>query len=441
MPPHHVIRRRRWLILTLYSLVGVLNFGMWLTFATLPMETTSAFEDVQPWMASLLSVVVGFGYLLGAVPAGRVLTATTGLRSAMLWASWINLSGSLLRCLGGVLRSFWAVFSGQLLVGIAQPFFMAAPAQLSKEWFPSREHGLATSIGILSQVLGQALIFLIGPAVASLPVLLASQLVASALLLCAIWWLFLSSHSPPRELPPTAPDSSTREAPNEGLLVARALPCWHRLPCSHRLLHSRSFGVLAFTSAVLIGTFWTLSTELEHLLLPLGYTEQEIGYIGFTFIGSGMLGLLCAGPALDRTHAYQSLTNACAVGASLSGLALVAVAAPSNFGPLMLVCALLGFWLTAIQAVALETAAEITFPLAESASSGLIFGAAVGVYCTLPFVIDALLDRVGVVAILWAHFAVLAASSVVLAICFRPTYVRTRMEATHEIEPAPITPA
>ena len=38
-------------------------------------------------MADLLSVIVGFGYLVGALPAGHVLAGEGGLRRGMLWAS------------------------------------------------------------------------------------------------------------------------------------------------------------------------------------------------------------------------------------------------------------------------------------------------------------------------------------------------------------------
>ena len=368
----------RWAMLGIYSFVGVLNFGMWLTYATLPTATDLAFHGMRAWMANLLSVIVGFGYLVGAVPAAKVLAREEGgLRRGMVWASLIALVSGGLRWLGGGLRSFWLVLLGQLLVGIAQPFFMAAPAQLSMEWFPAREHGLATSIAILSQVLGQAAIFLLGPAVASLPTLVVGQAVASAVMLALVWLFFSDA---PAATPPL--DKSVVSL-GKGVLVPtkfsdapQAPPDVPDAPSS--LLRTRDFTVLTVASGTLIGAFWTFCTVVGHLLLPLGFSETQIGYIGFSFIGSGMAGLLCVGPLMDKTKAYRGLMLACAWASALTSLALLRVTSVAFFVPLLLVCGVLGFWLTAIQSVAVETAAEITYPVSESSSTGIIFGVAVG---------------------------------------------------------------
>ena len=108
----------------------------------------------------------------------------------------------------------------------------------------------------------------------------------------------------------------------------------------------------------------------------------------FVFIGSGMAGLLSAGPAMDATRRYATLMRVCVWAAAASALALVPVMAASNLLPLLLVCGTLGFVLTAVQAVALETAAQISYPVGESTSSGIVFGLAVAVYCCLPFLVD-----------------------------------------------------
>ena len=363
-------------------------------------------------MGNLLSVIVGFGYLAGALPAGLVLrNAQGGLRRGMLWASCLNLISGALRCVGGGLRSFWCVFLGQLLVGVAQPFFMAAPAQLSAEWFPAREHGQATSIAILSQVLGQAVIFLIGPSVGSLTLLVSGQAVASAALLLLIWFLFGESPLPTVTGPTAVTSGGAADMNMNKNADVDAKP-------SIPLMLNRDFGVLSLVSAVCIGAFWTLCTIIGHVLMPLGYSEEAIGVLGFSFIGFGMAGLLVAGPLMDRTKAFRSLMLACVWAASLSSVALMKAAVPSNFPPLLAACSVLGFWLTAIQAVALETATEISFPTPESTSSGVIFGAAVGVYCALPFLALRLTPR----AVLSAQCALFTAMALLLSVCFRPEF-------------------
>ncbi len=403
-------RKRRWLILGLYSAVSILNFGMWLTYATLPTATSASFAGYQLWYGHALGIIVGFGYLVGAVPAGKVLAgAGGGLRSGMLWASAINVLSAVLRWAGGASRSFWLALTGQALVGIAQPFFMAAPVQVSTEWFPKREQGVATSVAIMSQVLGQAAIFLVGPAVGALEPLILAQGVGSVALMLLVWRMFIQSdyRTDGCEI------QSYDDGPDEGDAAPSA---------------SRQFGLLTVASGACIGAFWTFCTIIGQLLLPLGYTEAQIGYVGFSFIASGMAGLLCAGPVMDATRAYRKLMLACVWAASVSGLALIGVASAANFIPLIGVCSVLGFWLTAIQAVALETAAEITYPMEESTSSGVIFAVAVGVYCVLPF----LVMKAGLRTVLWGQFGLFAATSLLLTKFFRPRYVRSeRLEACY----------
>jgi hypothetical protein len=194
---------RRWLMLTLYSLVAMLNFGMWLTYASLPVQAAEAFPEA--WMGDSLSVVVGLGYLLGAVPAGRVLSSSSpgGLRRGLLYASILAVISGVLRWFGGLERSdnlppfappppppspsppppspalpgqsyahaltgmrvnednplpdpamqrYSLVLVGQLLVGLAQPFFMAVPrAAIRTASWPFQQRSCAaaeTRVGI-----------------------------------------------------------------------------------------------------------------------------------------------------------------------------------------------------------------------------------------------------------------------------------------------------
>lgn len=131
-----------------------------------------------------------------------------------------------------------------------------------------------------------------------------------------------------------------------------------------------------------------LLSDLPSTPHPPRYTEAQAGLVEFVFIGSGMAGLLSAGPAMDATRRYATLMRVCVWAAAASALALVPVMAASNLLPLLLVCGTLGFVLTAVQAVALETAAQISYPVGESTSSGIVFGLAVAVYCCLPFLVD-----------------------------------------------------
>ena len=139
---------KRWLMLVLYASIAMTNFGMWLTYASTPSD--HPFNGANAYLIDLLAVIVGFGYLIGAPVAGWMLQ-NHGLRLGMVVASVLNAAAGVLRWLGSLSGEYWPILLGQLLIGIAQPFFMSSAVQLSMDWFPPRERATATSLGILSQ--------------------------------------------------------------------------------------------------------------------------------------------------------------------------------------------------------------------------------------------------------------------------------------------------
>lgn len=436
---------RRWLMLGIYGLTAILNFAMWLTYACVS-EAEIAFDHSSLYLVNLLGVVCGFGYLVGAPPAGLVLRSKGGLRTGMLWAAAFNAVAGILRWLGGRLHLYWLALGGQLAVGLSQPFFMSAPAQLAMECFPPRERATATSLGILSQVAGQALIFVVAALAPSLQVLVQAQAACGLGLLVLTAGSFrptalarMSSAtssaaavsstacasactlSVERPAPEAAEPPPHRQAPT--LLLASPSPAG-----PERLIRDGPFVSLAACSAVCIGTYWTFTLVVGELLWPLGYGAEEVGGIGFVFLVAGAIGLLVVGPLMTRTHAYRTLMLGCVWTSAAASLALALVTAPGHFWPVAAVCAVLGFCLTAIQAVALEAAVEVTHPIAEAVSGGIILAIAVAIYCSLPFVVSAVLVEHGVQPILWGQCALLAIVSVLLTLTFRPTYRRLAAE-------------
>ena len=131
---------------------------------------------------------------------------------------------------------------------------------------------------------------------------------------------------------------------------------------------------------------------------------------------------------MTRTHAYRTILLGCAWASSIASSVLAVVTVSQNFWPVTTACAVLGFCMTAIQAVALETAVEVTYPVSEGVSGGVILGIAVAVYCTQPFIASSLLAEHGVPTVLWGQCALLALASAVLTFTFWPTYKRMAAE-------------
>ena len=75
----------------------------------------------------------------------------------LLVGNWIRYAGTK----GGA--RFGVVMAGQVLIGFAQPFVLAAPTRYSDLWFTNRGRIAATAIMSLANPLGGALAQLINP--------------------------------------------------------------------------------------------------------------------------------------------------------------------------------------------------------------------------------------------------------------------------------------
>jgi sugar phosphate permease len=165
-----------------------------------------------------------------------------------------------------------------------------------------------------------------------------------------------------------------------------------------------------------------------------------VGYAGFVFVVAGVPGLLLTGALLDATKAYRTaLVSIVWTAAGCAGL-LLAAAAPNQLLVLLCGSAALGCCLTAVQAAALEAAAEITYPTPPSTSSSVIVGASMSIYCVLPFAARGHAVR-PVLAVL---AALLVSGAALLSFCFHPVNRRAmggqiggQLAAVDHLSPSP----
>jgi hypothetical protein len=62
-----------------------------------------------------------------------------------------------------------------------------------------------------------------------------------------------------------------------------------------------------FSVGIGIGMFNAISTLIEQMVEPSGYTEDDAGIFGALLIGGGLIGAGIVGPIMDMTHAYRRL--------------------------------------------------------------------------------------------------------------------------------------
>jgi hypothetical protein len=85
-----------------------------------------------------------------------IFTLHRGPKPAILTASILILCGNWLRYVGAKVEQFTVVMTGQILIGLAQPFVLSAPTKFSDTWFSPRGRTSATALASLANPLGGA---------------------------------------------------------------------------------------------------------------------------------------------------------------------------------------------------------------------------------------------------------------------------------------------
>ena len=353
--PVYRVYKSRYFGLAQLVLLNIIVSWDWLTFAAVS-STSAVYFDVSETAISWLSTAFLFAFL----PLAPLVIWTLnkgGPKPSILVASVLALLGNWIRYAGtrATPSRFGVVMFGQILIGFAQPFVLAAPTRYSNLWFSDSGRVSATAIASLANPFGGALGQLIGPLWATsqsgIPkMVLYTSILSTAATLPA---LFIPKG------PPTPP-SAFAAAPK--LELRQAL---------HHLPRNGSFYLLLLPFSVLVGLFNSTSSLLNQILSPYAFTETEAGIAGGLLIVVGLIASAIISPIVDRTKKYV-LTIKILVPLTAAGyLALIFMPATRQvIGP-YIICAILGATSFSLLPCALEYLVVVTHPVSPEITSTL----------------------------------------------------------------------
>eukprot|EP00708_Paratrimastix_pyriformis_P002199 GAFH01000940.1.p1 GENE.GAFH01000940.1~~GAFH01000940.1.p1 ORF type:complete len:765 (-),score=258.87 GAFH01000940.1:5-2050(-) len=136
------------------------------------------------------------------------------------------------------------------------------------------------------------------------------------------------------------------------------------------------------TAGAIMGSFWTLDTMIEQVLSPLNLSHGVPGWIGSWMALSGLVGSLLLSPFVDKFKKFRP-TQLMLTWLYISFLVVLTVATvpawmwglrsdePGGWGPwyLWIIVGAVGFVLCGMEPVAMEMAAEVSFPKIPEGSS------------------------------------------------------------------------
>ena len=147
------------------------------------------------------------------------------------------------------------------------------------------------------------------------------------------------------------------------------------------MLSNRQFVMLLISVSIQVGLSWALGTVIGQLIQPCGYSDLFVGQALMITTSSGVLGSFCLAILLRTHHKEYFTVYKVLMALTCFGTVLVfAFNQPGNTVIVLLSWVVYGFVSGPLSSIALELAAEMTYPIPADNSAALLFTVATGVY-------------------------------------------------------------
>jgi MFS family permease len=339
----------RWVVLGVFMFINVTIQILWIAYA--PITGLAAdFYGVTDLQIGLLSMVFMIAFIPFSIPASWVID-TYGFRKAVG-------IGAVLMGVFGLTRGFVGADYNLVLwstigIAVAQPFLLNAWTTVPAKWFPVESRATAVGLVTLANLIGIALGMVLTPVLVDImPIAVVQMIYGAAAAFSSLLFLVLARETPPS--PPCPPGQESRALMLDGLKSAvKIKPFWY-------------FLIVSFIG---LGIFNGLTTWIEAIIRPRGFTPTDAGTLGALFIVGGLIGAVVLPALSDKQGKRQRFLMLAFLGA-IPGLVGLTFARSSLL--LFPSALLLGFFLVSAMPIGMQYAAEITYPTPEGTSNGLV---------------------------------------------------------------------
>jgi len=349
VPSEVTVYRYRWVVLLCFMLVVAVNQLMWITFAAIT-GAAAAYYGVSDLSIGLLSLSFMAVYIVVSIPASWLID-TYGLRVAVGLGAVLTGMFGLLR--GILAPDFGLVLGAQIAIAIGQPLILNAITTVAARWFPAGERATAAGLGTLAIYLGIVAGLALTPYLVQHSDIQGMLLVYGVVGILAAVVFFIFVRERPLT-PPGPPEEDVRSLVFDGLKDS---------------LRQRQFLLLLAIFFVGLGVFNAVTTWIEDLLRPRGFSAIQAGNIGGVMIAGGILGALILPILSDRKRRRTPFLVLAVAGATLG---LIGVTFARAYPLLLFSAFIFGFFLLSAGPVGFQYGAEITHPTPEGTSNGLL---------------------------------------------------------------------
>ena len=343
------VYRIRWMMLTVYMVMVAVNQLLWITFAPITGEATKyyAVSDLRIGILSMCFMIV---YIVVSIPASWVIDKF-GIRIGVsIGAAFTGIFG-LVRGFAGTDYN-WLLIA-QIGIAIGQPFILNAITKLAARWFPMEERATAAGLGTLAMYMG----ILLGMTLT--PYLIIGSGIGGMLyiygiisILTSFVFILLIKEGPPTA--PCLPEQEERSLVFDGF---------------KQTLRTKDFIILMIIFFIGLGVFNAVTTWIEDILRPRGFTATQAGITGGLMIVGGIIGALFIPILSDKYKKRTPFIIIALVGATLG---LTGITFATTYWLLLTSGAVLGFFLLSSGPIGFQYGAEITYPASEGTSNGML---------------------------------------------------------------------
>ena len=339
----------RWVVLVVFMGAIAVNQLAWITFAPIT-GLAAKYYGVDDLSIGLLSMSFMIVYIFVSIPASWVID-TYGFRMAVSIGALLTGVFGLARGLAG--QNYTLVLVSQIGIAVGQPFILNALTKVAARWFPILERATASGLGSLAMYLGIAIGMMLTPWLV-LNFSINNMLMAYGVsaVIAALVFIFFSRERPPT--PASPPGQEERSLVFDGL---------------KQMIHMRDFILLLVIFFIGLGAFNSVTTWIEDILRPRGFSVLQAGVIGGLMVVGGILGALVVPLLSDR---YRRRVPFIVFSLAAATLGLVGIAFMENYTLLMLSAFVMGFFLLSAGPIGFQYGAEITYPAPEGTSNGML---------------------------------------------------------------------
>jgi len=339
----------RWVVLVVFMLINMIIQTQWISYASIAREA-ALFYGVSELKIGFFAMFFMAVYIPLSIPVSWVIDSL-GFHFAVGIGAVLMGTFGIMRGLSG--SNYVLALLSTVGIAVAQPFLLNAWTKMPAQWFPDKERATAVGLITLSSLIGIAAGMVLSPALIKLISISTIQSIYGGIsAFFAVLFIVLA-----RENPPTPPGKSR---PEERALMLDGLK---------NALANKSFLLYLFIFFVGMGIFNGITTWIENIIYLRGFGPAQAGTLGALLLAGGIAGAIIIPAFSDR---QQKRRRFLVLGILLALPGLMGLAFARSFWLIAVSSFMFGFFLISISPVGMQYAVEITNPVPEGTSTGLV---------------------------------------------------------------------